>query len=107
MIGERFAQTAHVNVYGSLLDIHVGAPYAVEQLSATVDPVRVSKEEMQKSVFSRSESNIRSIGGNPVAGRNGFLPVHFVRSRRDFHEYSPQSGHPGRMPDVQRSVGGS
>ena len=52
---ERLAQPSDVHVDGTLLDVHIAAPDAVEQLLAAVDALRVRHEELEQPVLGRTE----------------------------------------------------
>src|ERR1700692_4299 len=54
---ECFAQTPDMDIDGALLDVHIATPNAVEQLLATVDPLRVRHKKLQQPVLGRSDGD--------------------------------------------------
>src|SRR5258708_17009905 len=54
---EQLAQAADMDVDGTLVDIDVAAPDAVEQLLAAEHPARMLQEEFQQATFGRAETS--------------------------------------------------
>src|SRR4051812_45505049 len=54
---EQLAQAADVDVDGTLVDIDVAAPDAVEQLLAAEDAAGMLQEKFQKAIFGRAKIN--------------------------------------------------
>src|ERR1700749_3516171 len=52
---EQLAQAADMHVDGTLVDIDVAAPAAVEQLLAREYPARMLQEEFEQPIFGRPE----------------------------------------------------
>ena len=64
---ERLAQPADVHVDRALLDVHVAAPDAVEQLAPRVDAVRVGHQEGEQPVLRRAERNGLAVSGHAMS----------------------------------------
>src|SRR5512136_230182 len=65
---ERLAEAPDVHVDGPLLDVHVTAPDAIQQLPAAVDPLRVRHEEAEQPILGGPERHGRLADHDPVAG---------------------------------------
>ncbi len=64
---ERLAQPPDVHVDRALLDVHVAAPDAVEQLAPRVDAVRVRHQESEQPVLRRAERNRLASRGHAMS----------------------------------------
>src|SRR6478752_4897888 len=63
---EGAAQTSHVHVDCTFVDIDVAAPDAVEKLFTGIHPARVLHQEFQQTEFGRAEADVAG------AARNAF-----------------------------------
>ena len=60
---QRLAQPLHVHVHRALLDEHVVAPDAIEQLRAAVHALGVRHQEVQQAELGRAEVHRLAVGG--------------------------------------------
>src|SRR5271165_6004493 len=62
---ERAAQPADMDVHGTLVDVDVAAPHAVEQLLAGEHPARALHQELEQAELGRTEMDLAAAAGHP------------------------------------------